>query len=83
MTTVDREHGYIFYFKEGEPKILGKEPHIHIWRHGREIQYYLSPLRLKNKKPKNFSKGEASKLYQIVKERKTKYLAKWEGLKNN
>jgi len=30
MTTVDQEHGYIFYFKEGEPKMFGKEPHIHI-----------------------------------------------------
>ncbi|CAJ0747559.1 3377_t:CDS:2 [Entrophospora sp. SA101] len=76
MTTVDREYGYIFYFKEGEPKMLGKEPHIHIWGHGKEIQYYLSPLRLKSKKPKNFPQGEKSRLYQIVKERKAKYLDK-------
>ena len=82
MTTVDQEHGYIFYFKEGEPKMFGKEPHIHIWGHGREIQYYLSPLRLKGKKPKNFPKGEESKLYQIVKERWKYYLAKWEEIKN-
>ncbi|RHZ36090.1 hypothetical protein [endosymbiont GvMRE of Glomus versiforme] len=76
MTTVDQEYGYIFYFKEGEPKMIGKEPHIHIWGHGREIQYYLSPLRIKKKKPKNFPTREESKLYQVVKERWTTIFTK-------
>ncbi|CAG8437586.1 6966_t:CDS:2 [Ambispora leptoticha] len=60
--TVDEKYGYNFYFKEGESKMFGKEPHVHIRGHGREIQYFLSPFRLKKKIPKNFPQGEESKL---------------------
>ena len=74
LKTLDNEHGYIFYFKEGEPKMFGKEPHVHVQGHGREIEYYLSPLRIKRKKPKNFPQGEESKIYQVVKKRKDYYL---------
>jgi hypothetical protein len=62
METVDEKYGYNFYFKEGETKMPYKEPHVHIRGHGREIQYFLSPFRLKKKTPKNFPKGEENKL---------------------
>lgn len=76
METVDEKYGYIFYFKEGETKLLTKEPHIHIRGHGREIQYFLSPFQLKKKIPKNFPKGEESKLEKWAYERRHEYLKK-------
>ena len=79
---VDEKYGYIFYFKEGEPKMPNKKPHVHIWGHGREIQFFLSPLQIKKKIPKNFPEREESKLKQVVRERWQIYLTKWEEAKN-
>ena len=83
MKTVDEIYGYIVYFKEGEPKMPYKEPHVHIRGQGREIQYFLSPLRVKKKIPKNFPEREESKIYGAVKKKWPEYLAKWNEAKNN
>ena len=79
---VDEKYGYIFYFKEGEPKMSNKKPHVHIWGHsgGNTIFSFSSPS--KKEMPKNFPEREESKLKQVVKEKWQIYLTKWEEAKN-
>ena len=73
MPTVLRDGPYRFFFYSGD---RDEPPHIHIERDRGAAKFWLDPVRLQ--RSRGFNSRELNTLQELVEERQTELIGKWD-----